>query len=211
MSTPPPEPANRRKELLTIAVKLFAEHGVANTTVREIADAAGILSGSLYHHFSSKNQIVAEAIGGGLIANVAANRATIDAAPNSATALVRLISSAVRWVGKEPDVAKILSNDKAYIRDNADLFETEERRQEARLEWINLVERGIAEGIFRPVGSVDVLVRSIFDGIYGTSRWMYGELTPKQVAMDLAKFYLHGLLADGYRYDFETHELITDG
>ncbi len=34
--------------------------GFNNTTVRDIADAAGILSGSLYHHFDSKESMVDE-------------------------------------------------------------------------------------------------------------------------------------------------------
>src|SRR3954465_1940499 len=50
----------RRDELLDIAAKLFAERGFKNTTVRDIADAAGILSGSLYHHFDSKEAMVDE-------------------------------------------------------------------------------------------------------------------------------------------------------
>ena len=40
--------------------RLFAEKGFRNTTVRDIADAAGILSGSLYHHFDSKESMVDE-------------------------------------------------------------------------------------------------------------------------------------------------------
>lgn len=39
---------------------MFAERGLRATTVRDIADAAGILSGSLYHHFDSKEAIVDE-------------------------------------------------------------------------------------------------------------------------------------------------------
>src|SRR5438128_5612717 len=50
----------RRRELLAIAARLFAERGFKNTTVRDIADAAGILSGSLYHHFGSKEEMVDE-------------------------------------------------------------------------------------------------------------------------------------------------------
>src|SRR5512139_183064 len=52
--------ASRREELLAIAARLFAERGFKNTTVRDIADAAGILSGSLYHHFDSKEAMVDE-------------------------------------------------------------------------------------------------------------------------------------------------------
>ena len=52
--------ATRREELLRIAADLFATKGFRNTTVRDIADAAGILSGSLYHHFDSKESMVDE-------------------------------------------------------------------------------------------------------------------------------------------------------
>ena len=52
--------SGRRDELLEIAAGLFADRGVRATTVRDIADAAGILSGSLYHHFDSKESMVDE-------------------------------------------------------------------------------------------------------------------------------------------------------
>ncbi len=54
------EGRTRREQLLAIAGRLFAEKGFRNTTVRDIADAAGILSGSLYHHFDSKESMVDE-------------------------------------------------------------------------------------------------------------------------------------------------------
>ena len=54
--------SERRDEILAIAAQLFAERGFAATTVREIADAAGILSGSLYHHFDSKESMVDELV-----------------------------------------------------------------------------------------------------------------------------------------------------
>ena len=41
---------------------MFAERGLRATTVRDIADSAGILSGSLYHHFSSKEEMVDEVL-----------------------------------------------------------------------------------------------------------------------------------------------------
>ena len=61
MASPPPsQPATRRDELLQLAAAMFAERGLKATTVRDIADSAGILSGSLYHHFKSKEQMVEE-------------------------------------------------------------------------------------------------------------------------------------------------------
>src|SRR5205085_4399112 len=55
-----PAPVSRRDELLELAATMFAERGLRATTVRDIADSAGILSGSLYHHFSSKEEMVVE-------------------------------------------------------------------------------------------------------------------------------------------------------
>src|SRR5436190_23445522 len=55
--------SERRAELLLLAARLFAEKGFRATTVRDIADAAGVLSGSLYHHFDSKEAMVDELLG----------------------------------------------------------------------------------------------------------------------------------------------------
>ncbi|WP_054569992.1 TetR/AcrR family transcriptional regulator [Frankia sp. R43] len=51
----------RRGEILDAAARLFATAGI-RATLKDIADAAGILAGSLYHHFDSKDAIVAELI-----------------------------------------------------------------------------------------------------------------------------------------------------
>src|SRR5947208_3285828 len=56
--------SERRAELLELAARMFAERGFRATTVRDIADAAGILSGSLYHHFDSKESMVDEILTG---------------------------------------------------------------------------------------------------------------------------------------------------
>jgi response regulator NasT len=55
-------PAPRRGEILAAAARLFHERGVAGTSVRDIADAVGLLKGSLYHHVRSKQAIVDELV-----------------------------------------------------------------------------------------------------------------------------------------------------
>jgi AcrR family transcriptional regulator len=51
----------RRTEILQTAATLIASSGL-RTSLQEIADAAGILAGSLYHHFESKEAILVELI-----------------------------------------------------------------------------------------------------------------------------------------------------
>ncbi len=47
-----------RGRLLRAAAHLFLEKGYERTTMRELADAVGILSGSIFHHFDSKPAIL---------------------------------------------------------------------------------------------------------------------------------------------------------
>jgi AcrR family transcriptional regulator len=51
----------RRDEILETAASLFASSGI-RTSLREIADASGILPGSIYHHFESKDAIIIELV-----------------------------------------------------------------------------------------------------------------------------------------------------
>jgi AcrR family transcriptional regulator len=53
--------AARRTEILDTAATLFASKGF-RTSLKEIADASGILPGSLYHHFESKEAIIVELV-----------------------------------------------------------------------------------------------------------------------------------------------------
>ncbi|MFC5835660.1 TetR/AcrR family transcriptional regulator [Nonomuraea insulae] len=58
----PPAEHTRRSELLRIAAEVFSRAGYSGTSLRDIADAAGILAGSLYHHFPSKESLAIELI-----------------------------------------------------------------------------------------------------------------------------------------------------
>jgi AcrR family transcriptional regulator len=52
----------RRDQILGTAAKLFAAKGYTRTSMRDVATASGILAGSLYHHFESKEAIAVELV-----------------------------------------------------------------------------------------------------------------------------------------------------
>lgn len=51
---------DRRREILLAAANLFAQKGYKGTSIRDIADSLGLLAGSLYHHFRSKEALFLE-------------------------------------------------------------------------------------------------------------------------------------------------------
>lgn len=53
-------PVVPRERILNAAARLFRERGFKRTTVRDIAEVVGILSGSLFHHFRSKEEMLLE-------------------------------------------------------------------------------------------------------------------------------------------------------
>ena len=46
------------ENILTVSAKLFLEKGFDKTSIQDIAEAAGISKGAIYHHFKSKDEII---------------------------------------------------------------------------------------------------------------------------------------------------------
>jgi AcrR family transcriptional regulator len=77
---------SRRDQILGTAAELFATKGYTKTSMRDVATAAGILAGSLYHHFDSKEAIAVELVENyyrDLDAAVQANAATRSDSDNN--------------------------------------------------------------------------------------------------------------------------------
>ena len=51
-------PDNRRADLVRVAARLFREKGFDGTTIRDIAHAVGMRSGSPFYHFANKHELL---------------------------------------------------------------------------------------------------------------------------------------------------------
>jgi AcrR family transcriptional regulator len=56
------EREDSRRLILDCAARIFREHGYAAASLRDIAAAAGMKTASIYYHFTSKDEIVAEVL-----------------------------------------------------------------------------------------------------------------------------------------------------
>ena len=70
---------NARGRLLRAAAHLFLTRGYAQTTVRDLAREVGILSGSLFHHYDSKEAILEAVMTEVSLLNAERMRAAADA------------------------------------------------------------------------------------------------------------------------------------
>ena len=82
---PPITIDNRRADLIRVSARLFREKGFDGTTIRDIADAVGMRSGSPFYHFKSKQEILAAVMEEGLNSGLPAAEAIVagDLAPRA--------------------------------------------------------------------------------------------------------------------------------
>lgn len=59
-------PADGRQRILDQAAALFLDQGYASTSLRQLADLVGMKAGSLYYHFSSKEELLTEILRQGI-------------------------------------------------------------------------------------------------------------------------------------------------
>ena len=191
----------RRGELLAIAARLFAERGFKNTTVRDIADAAGILSGSLYHHFDSKEAMVDELLDSfqtALWQEYDAIEASDRTPKEKLEAVVRVSFDAIDHNHSE---VAIFQTDAAYLATFERFTYLHERNVRFRDLWTSLLRDGVTAGELRADLDVELVYRFLRDTVWVAVRWYRpgGELTPHQVADQYLHILLEGIATNGGR------------
>ena len=188
---------SRREEILAIAAEQFAERGVASTTVRDIGSAAGILSGSLYHHFESKEQMVAELLLPVMQRQVGHYRAIVSADRSAAETLRSLITTAVAEAAQTPSETRMIRNDAQTFSSTSALRPVADLLVEAAKLWASTIESGVTAGEFRSDVDARLVVAAMFDAVLSTTRWFTGKKrqSPQRVGDALADLFLGGLLS----------------
>ena len=188
---------SRRDELLAIAADLFAQRGFKNTTVRDIADAAGILSGSLYHHFDSKESMVDEILSSfqtelfkkydEIVGSDLDARAKVEA-------VVRVSFEAIDQHHAE---VAIFQNDSGYLMEFERFGYLREHNTRFREMCLALLHGGVEAGILRPDVDAELVFRFIRDTVWVAVRWYRpgGELSADEVADQYLSILLDGIAA----------------
>jgi AcrR family transcriptional regulator len=186
--------SERRAELLELAATMFAERGFRATTVRDIADAAGILSGSLYHHFDSKESMVDEILTRfqeelfgryeEIVARGTGPRETLEA----------VVVASFESIDRHHAEVAIYQNEAKYLAQFERFGYLRERNTQLRKLWAGILEDGVRAGVFRADLDVELVYRFIRDTVWVAVHWYRpgGELSAGAVARQ----YL-GILLDG--------------
>ena len=161
----------RRDELLGIAGRLFAQRGFKNTTVRDIADASGIQSGSLYHHFESKEEMVDELLSTfqtGLFATYDDIVGSDLDVRGKVDAVVRASFDAIE---RHHDEVAIFQTDAGYLMQFDRFGYLREHNKRFHEMWTALLDEGTRSGELRSDLDPELTYRFVRDTVWVAVRW----------------------------------------
>jgi AcrR family transcriptional regulator len=190
--------SQRRAHMVSLAGELFAEKGYRATTVREIADAAGILSGSLYHHFDSKESIGDEILSSFINDVLADYRAAVSSGGSPRDVLEQIVRSTSRTLARHRPALAMLQNDWSYFSTQPRFGYLRKAVSEIERTWVTELERGQDAGAFRADLDARLTYRLLRDVLWIPSQWRLAEgYTTDQVAEGLLRLLFDGITAQG--------------
>jgi len=182
--------------VVRLAGELFAQKGFRATTVREIAEAAGILSGSLYHHFDSKESIGDEILSSFINDVLADYRAAASSAGSPREVVEQIVRSTSRTLSRHRAALAMLQNDWSYFSTQDRFGYLRKALGEIERTWIGQFERGKEAGVFRADLDARLTYRLLRDVLWIPSQWgaASGGYSIDQVADAILALLFDGIL-----------------
>jgi len=186
-----------RKRLLDAAARVFRERGYSGTTMRAVAQLAGIEAASIYYHYRSKDELIGAVLDFGIAALLSSVKSAIDRLPADASPRLR-IETAI-----EAHLAAVVANGD-YMLAMRRVFGQVPRpawqghvrlRERYGAMWHRLLTAAREAAVLRP--EVDLTLARLFllGGMNWTVEWYKPRKHPlRGIARAFASFILDGLL-----------------
>jgi TetR/AcrR family transcriptional regulator, cholesterol catabolism regulator len=180
--------------VVQLASELFAQKGYRATTVREIAEAAGILSGSLYHHFDSKESIGDEILSGFINDVLADYRAAVATSASPRDVLEQIVRTTSHTLSRHRAALAMLQNDWHHFSTQPRFGYLRKAVSEIERTWVTQLERGVESGAFRADLDAKLTYRLLRDVLWIPAQWRITEgYTTDQVAEGLLRLIFDGI------------------
>ena len=159
--------ARRRREIVQTATGLFANLGYAACEMERIAAELKIAKGTLYLYFSGKQDVFLACVDQGMQDLQASIDQVVNADADPFDRIARSIWSFLEYFDQHPEQIELLIQERAMFRDRArpTIFVY---RQARRARWREVYGQLIEAGRLRSDLSVDDLVDTVGNLLYGT-------------------------------------------
>jgi AcrR family transcriptional regulator len=186
---------DRRREILEVARELFSRDGYEQTSMAEVASRVGIVEGALYKHFSSKRELLFEAMRAFYEPVLAAVRDHLKNIHGTRNRLRFVIAAQLHGFAKHPGLCRLIILD---IRDSDDYQDSIVRKLNREMTSFvpEIIEEAVRNGELR--GDIRAtLVRDVIFGGIEHLAWktLSGRdtLDVQREAEALTELIMHGL------------------
>ena len=163
------DPRTPKGRLLAKAAKLFRTKGYERTTVRDLAAAVGIQSGSIFHHYKSKEEILLAMMKEVVVYNTHLMRRRLEEVATTEQKLLALIKCEIDAInGVTGDAMSVLVYEWRSLSDEHQTYILALRSEYEQI-WMATLDAAKAEG--RVVGDTFVLRRLLTGAISWTTTW----------------------------------------
>lgn len=189
-------PGHDREAVLRQAIELFNQQGYDATSISELARSLGVTKSAIYHHFDSKEALLAGALDEALGELSAAVDGAVAADHESAARRLRatIVAAVEILVAHRPAVTLLLR-----VHGNSPLEQDALRRRRHIDEQLaTVVERAVAEGELRTDIDPTLVSRLAFGMVNSLADWYRpdGSLEPSDLAEVVASLLFDGLQSE---------------
>lgn len=185
----------RRRELLGTAAEVFAAQGYNATTVRKIADAAGMLAGSLYYHFDSKESMVDEILSAFLNELWQGYDTVLAAGLGPRETIEALVTESFREIDRHRAAVAIYQKESRHLSAQPRFHYLSDSQRKFEEAWLGTLERGVADGVFRADLDIRLTYRFVRDTVWVAASWYRpgGQHSPEEIARQYLSMVLDGI------------------
>jgi AcrR family transcriptional regulator len=185
-----------RSDIIQAAATKIREKGFHATSMQDIADAVNLQKASLYHHVTSKQDILFTILEQALDLLIADMQEVIKADLSPEEKLCSAMRVYMGRLTEDADLATVLLLEHRSLEKKL-LKKHNLRRDRYEKLWREIIREGIALGDFR---AVDVPIVTF--AILGVQNWMItwyqegGRMRPHEIADHFSELFLRGLRAE---------------
>jgi len=150
-STPMKKSDITRQRVLEVTSDLFRRNGYQATSMRDIATALGMKSGSLYYYYDSKEALLAAILNDNIDATLAGLKQVVANLPADATARQKFeaaIAASVKTISQAGDMAVASAQTLSFLQE-PEFSEQSEHRRAYNQFWRDIIIEGKEKGEIR--------------------------------------------------------------
>jgi AcrR family transcriptional regulator len=191
------EPVSRFPEIINISAELFRHQGYADTSIEDVANATGILKGSVYHYIHTKEDLLFAIIDEIYARTEVKSQAVTEFNGAVVEQLELFIDLHMEDTGDlAPKVAVFTTEYRSLPEDRRQ--EVQQRRDAYEDLLRSIIENGQQQGVF--VADLDARIAAIgiLQMLNGTYQWYRpeGRRSMQEITKEFKRIIFRGLLVD---------------